>query len=376
MVSQADAGVSEAVLSRRNAVVIVLVNDKDGSPVATGSGFILNSRGVVATSCNIIGKWVERPEYTLVVKTEDGATFPIMDLLSGNCRNHLALFKLRGDDFPAAKLASGFAPRSGDGVFIIDRSSGKEITVSGVVSYPGGKDGIFQVSVPLTPEREGSAVFNTKGEIIGIWTFPPGKGQGRHMVVPVKYMDKEFNKYKGFIKETFTPRPAPVPLPLPPVSSPEILGPPPAQRTAEEEFRRGAEYEGAKMYREAIEAYESAIRMKPGYGEAHASVGLVYYRLGRYSEAIEAYRQALKFKPGAQYVYNRLGTAYIITGEYSKALSSFKQSLSLDPGSAETHFNLGVACIIAGDRDGAVEQYVILKEIDRARAEKLLDLIR
>jgi tetratricopeptide (TPR) repeat protein len=74
-------------------------------------------------------------------------------------------------------------------------------------------------------------------------------------------------------------------------------------------------------------------------------------------------------------VYNKLGAAYVILGEYQLALDAFKESIKIDPRSSDTHFNLGVAFILAGDKNGALEQYILLKELDKHQAEKLLKLI-
>jgi tetratricopeptide (TPR) repeat protein len=41
----------------------------------------------------------------------------------------------------------------------------------------------------------------------------------------------------------------------------------------------GGAYSKLKKYRKAIKAYEKAIKIKPGYYEAHYSMGLAYIKL-------------------------------------------------------------------------------------------------
>ena len=52
----------------------------------------------------------------------------------------------------------------------------------------------------------------------------------------------------------------------------------------------GTVYYGLGRADEAIEEYQKAIRLKPGYALAHNNLGLVYGKLGRVDEAIEEFR--------------------------------------------------------------------------------------
>jgi Flp pilus assembly protein TadD len=48
---------------------------------------------------------------------------------------------------------------------------------------------------------------------------------------------------------------------------------------------------------EAIRQFQEAIRLKPGYAEAHNNLGTAFYQQGRAGEAIREFQEALRLKP-------------------------------------------------------------------------------
>jgi hypothetical protein len=375
---------AESIQKQKKALVSVYVDDKNGRHIFSATGSLLDETGVVVTSCRVMSKWLEELLNTIVIRTEGGAFLPMERLISNDCNNNVALVKIRGSEFPTVKLAADHKPKSGEGIVVLDRTSGLEAVVSeGRIGNIYKNSEFFQVTVPAAAQRDGSPVFNAKGEVIGISTTLPGKKQSRSIVVPVKYVSKEFGRYKNYAKDVpllpsaslpVTP-PVPVPAKVLPDKKSRELPLADVKDKAEQEFLRGSSYDKAHMYKEAVGAYTEAVRLRPDYAEAYANLGVAYYRIEKYQEAVGAYKQAIKLKPNTQAFYNKLGATYIILGDYSKALDTFKQSVKVNPKDSETHFNLGVTFVIAGDKNGAIEEYIILKELDRKIAEKLLDFI-
>jgi hypothetical protein len=364
------ASTPEGVEIQKKAVVGVFVDDRQGKHIASGSGFIVDREGIVATSCNLITKFLESQENTMAVALADGISLPMRQLLSNDCRNGLVLITIEGHELPTVTLAKGYRPREGEEAVVMGRTSGgKSTSAEARIKAVRQKDDTFQVTVPITPPGDGSPVLNRKGEVIGLSTLIHGKKQAQHIVFPSRYIAKEIALYEDLARELAM---------LPPVEPLKKKEEPPVMRLpdkAEQEFLRGVSYEKSGMYDEAVSAYARAVGINTNYGEAYVNLGLVYYRLGRYSKAVDAYKNAIRTNPAIPSVYNKLGAAYIILGEYPLALDAFKQSISIDPRNPDTHFNLGVACILAGDKNGALEQYIVLKELDNDRAEKLLNLI-
>jgi tetratricopeptide (TPR) repeat protein len=54
----------------------------------------------------------------------------------------------------------------------------------------------------------------------------------------------------------------------------------------------GLAYTRLGKFKEAIEAYEKAIKIKPNYG-AYDNIGIAYASSNKFKEAIEAYKKAI-----------------------------------------------------------------------------------
>ena len=370
--SGVSAKIPDNVLSQREGVVAVYVADKTGRRIASATGIIIDRMGVVATSCFIVPKWLEVIENTLLIETEDGIESPLEYLISQNCRNGIALIKAGGNAFPVIDIAPDHKPKKGDPVVLMTATAHGTVITEGRIKSTG-RDESFQITISTTLARDGSPILNTRGEVIGISTFLPGKKQRQPSVVASKNVAKEFNKYRHLIKET-PPSFADTYRGSSHVSAivPRKEG---KEADAERYFTLGVSFERTNMPWEAIEAYKEAIRSKPDYFDAYVNLGLLHYKLGRYDEAVDAYLNAITVRPHDKSVYNKLGAAYIILGNYSMAVDTFKQSLKIDPGNPETHFNLGIALIISGDRNGATTECDALKNLDWERAMKLLEMI-
>jgi Flp pilus assembly protein TadD len=374
---------SAAVREKKEGIVAVHVNDRNGARVVSATGVVIDGRGIVATSCFVIPKWLERVQNTLVVVTESGTSLPIENLLSSNCSNNIALIQVRGSALTPVDLALDHLPEQGENITVVTMARGP-VETEGRIKSVTRKTGFFQTSVPVTAARDGSPVLSRKGNVIGIATFLPARKQNQPAVIPARNIAKEFGKYKDKIPDLSLP-PSPVP-PSPPgpdktdSGEADLASLTKKQRegkydTAESAFLAGSSYDRSRRYKEAIEAYTRAIAMKRDYTDAYVGLGLVYYKLEKYPEAAEAYETAIRINPGIYPAYNKLGATYILLGEYAKALDVFKRSIPLDPANSEAHFNLGVAYVLTGDKDGAVDEYTVLKELDEKSAEKLLNLM-
>ena len=397
VVSRVDAKVPDIVLKQKNTVVTIYVDDKNGKRIASGSGFIVDQNGVIATNCNIIVKWFEEVGNTLNAEIEGGVHFPIEDLISSKCENNLALFKIEATGLPAVKLAADYRLMQGENIFVIGSQSGLETTISdGSIRSIRGKDKLIQISIPVTPERSGSPVFNTKGEAIGAVTFLPKKGKDLNFAVPLKGIAKQLDRYRKLRKQSVkidTPSLVYIPRtkPLTERKTMEIIPPlPPLAKGVKEDYQikkaekdadsanahflRGCSYDELNMYKEAIKAYQQSVKIKPDFAEAYVNLGATYYKLGRYANAIDAYKRAVQIKPSSS-VYNKLGAIYIINGKYSIARDTFKKATDIDPNNAVAHYNLGVAYFLNGETNAAFREYIILKDLDKERAKSLVDLI-
>jgi len=109
---------------------------------------------------------------------------------------------------------------------------------------------------------------------------------------------------------------------------------------------------------DAIAHYEEALRLWPGYAEAHCNLGIALASLGRTREAVAHYDEAIRLKPGFAEAHNNLGNALNVLGRRQEAIGEFEWALRLRPGYVEAHNNLG--CALAdtpGRLNDAVAQF-------------------
>lgn len=372
---------SAALREKKEGIVAVHVSDKSGRHVISATGVVIDAKGIVATSCFVIPKWLEKVENTLVVETEGGTSFPIENLLSSNCRNNIALIQVKGGALNTVDLDLDHVPEPGEGITVVTMAH-EPVEKEGRIKAVTRKTEFFQTSIPVTPARDGSPVLSKKGKVIGIATFLPARKQNQPAVIPARNIAKEFDKYKDRIPDLAIPHPVP-PSPGPDktdsgeadLASLTKMQRPGKYDAAESAFLAGCSYDRSRKYKEAIDAYTRAIDIKRDFADAYVGLGLAYYKLEKYPEAAEAYETAIGINPSIYSAYNKLGATYILLGEYAKALDVFKRSITLDPTNSEAHFNLGVVYVLMGNREGAVDEYTVLKELDTKNAEKLLNLM-
>ena len=103
----------------------------------------------------------------------------------------------------------------------------------------------------------------------------------------------------------------------------------------------GMAYDRAEIYGNAIEEFNEALRLDPGYIEVLNNLAVTYHRMGLADEAIEKLREALTKRPGYPEAHFNLGNIYALAGRFGEALSEFEAALSLHPDNALIHYGIG-----------------------------------
>src|SRR3989449_1218312 len=108
---------------------------------------------------------------------------------------------------------------------------------------------------------------------------------------------------------------------------------------------------------EAIEHYREALRLKPDYADAHYNWGNALAQQGKPAEAIEHYRQALRIKPDDALSHTNWGVELAQQGKLVEAIDHFREALRIKPDDALAHRNLGLALTQPGKPAAAVEPF-------------------
>ena len=100
----------------------------------------------------------------------------------------------------------------------------------------------------------------------------------------------------------------------------------------------------------AMECFQEALRIFPGYGEAWYNAGNVHMQRMDREPAVAAYQRALELDGGNLDAWNNLGVAFLNLGRYPEAIANFESALRIEPRHGASLENL--ALTYAMQRDG------------------------
>jgi len=156
-----------------------------------GSGVIFREDGHILTNYHVIEKAEE-----IIVVLNDGREFPAK-LVGADPDNDLAVLKIEGNNYPAAKLGSSADLRVGQLAIAIGNPIGeglKNTVTAGVISAvnrsiaTGEKTALrdlIQTDASINPGNSGGPLLNSKGEVIGINTAIIENAQGIGFAIPI-----------------------------------------------------------------------------------------------------------------------------------------------------------------------------------------------
>jgi tetratricopeptide (TPR) repeat protein len=115
---------------------------------------------------------------------------------------------------------------------------------------------------------------------------------------------------------------------------------------------------------EAREEFLTALRLEPGYGDAHRSLADLYSEAGLLDEAIAEFRLALQVNPEDPVLRDHLGYVLYLKGEkeYLKgetdsAITQFNEAIRFKPDQFETYKSLGMIYSQRGEVEQAMRCY-------------------
>ncbi len=167
------------------SVVSVVMSDKDGNPIAQGTGFFVSKDGLIVTNYHVISEGS-----SAIVKFPDGAFYLVDGVLASDKTRDVAIIKAHGESFRTLTLGNSDRVQVGEEVVAIGNPLSLESTVSnGIVSAirtieeEGGK--FLQVTAPISPGSSGGPLFNMAGEVVGITTLKFKGGENLNFAIPI-----------------------------------------------------------------------------------------------------------------------------------------------------------------------------------------------
>ena len=156
----------------------------------TGSGFIIDSKGIILTNAHVI----DGADQVTVTLT-DGRSFS-GKVMGEDTATDVAVVKIEATDVPVAPLGDSTQLRPGEWAIAIGNPLGLDNTVTaGIISatersssdigVPDRRVGFIQTDAAINPGNSGGPLLNERGEVVGMNTAIIDGAQGLGFSVPI-----------------------------------------------------------------------------------------------------------------------------------------------------------------------------------------------
>ena len=144
------------------SVVSIVMSDKDGHPIAQGSGFVVSKDGRVVTNYHVIKNGTS----AIVKSALTAVSFWSMGCFASDKDRDVAIIKAHGNDFRTLALGDSDRLQVGEEVVAIGSPLSLESTISnGIVSGIRSDEGrkLLQITTPISHGSSGGPLFNLAG---------------------------------------------------------------------------------------------------------------------------------------------------------------------------------------------------------------------
>lgn len=176
----------------KNSVVQVFVYDENGNTIATGSGVVAFENNIVLTNAHVV-----EDNYKLEVVSENNTKYKVEGIIAYNKKKDIAILKLVNSKGLKA-LSVKEKIKVGDEVVAIGSPLGLKNTVSdGILSgYFQDSIEVYQHTAPISSGSSGGALFDNKGNLVGITYASINGGQNLNLAIPIAEFKKEYKIVK------------------------------------------------------------------------------------------------------------------------------------------------------------------------------------
>lgn len=129
-------------------------------------------------------------------------------------------------------------------------------------------------------------------------------------------------------------------------------------------YNLGAIYNEQNRLNEAIQEYQTALKLKPDYQKGHNGLGLAYVKAGRFDEALIELKAALALKPNDPLTHSYLGGLYYKRGQIDLAILHYQFAIEQKPNDATTLYNLANVYADKGRLNDAIKYYQSALELN------------
>jgi S1-C subfamily serine protease len=183
-----DLTVPQIVKKWNESILLVKSIDKNGNLLGQGSGFVISENGVIATNYHVV-----KSSHSVLIQFVNGKSYQEVSLIAGYPSNDLAILYIEKDDsFLPVILGDSDNLQTGEQILAIGNPYGFENTISdGLISgiREIGDFKLLQITAPVSPGSSGGALFNMKGEVIGITSIDSQwNAQNLNFAIPINIL--------------------------------------------------------------------------------------------------------------------------------------------------------------------------------------------
>jgi S1-C subfamily serine protease len=386
----------EVVFERAGDSVVVIERiDGTGQRKGFASG-VVTGEGEVATSCHVLTGASRVRVRAGDARIDAKLTYP-------DPERDLCLLLAPGLEVPPVPIANVEGLKVGQRVYAIGTPKGLERTLSeGLISSlrPRARSFVIQTSAPMSPGSSGGGLFDEEGRLIGVATYQYARGQNLNFAVPASWIEEVPERARarwsrGAPAETISHPLGARALALIDVGDHDgalqagrewVLSAPtdPLPR-----HMLGRALSGLGRTDEAVDAYESALRIRPDLLEgwldlgsalaqqdapvqaleaylnartrnpqsarAWIGSGRVLSALGRHAEAVEALQQAIQLNADDPAAWDALAAVHVTEDRLDAAVAVCRKGLKLHPESPELWYRFGLVHAERADRMQAIQ---------------------
>ena len=179
------------------SVVLLVMEDNNGQPLAMGSGFVVKD-GIVATNLHVI-EGASRGYAKLADRKEK---FNIAGTVAVDAARDIVLLTVEDIKAPPLPIGDSKQLAVGEEVYAVGNPRGLEGTFSaGIISSirKVGDDSLLQITAPISPGSSGGPVMNSKGDVIGVAVATFKGGQNLNFAIPSAYLSALTGQIKATV---------------------------------------------------------------------------------------------------------------------------------------------------------------------------------
>lgn len=192
---------TDAIAMAEGSVVKVFCYDHLGNEIATGSGVVLFQKDMIVTNYHVIDD-----VHSIKVSTDQDITYKVLGVWHQNEKQDIAILKLTQETtLTPLKIGDPTVLKKGETVTAIGSPLGIKNTVSkGNLSarIMQGDYDILQFTAPISNGSSGGALFNEKGEVVGITYASFTEGQNLNLAIPIDLVQKLYQSKSTSIEPT------------------------------------------------------------------------------------------------------------------------------------------------------------------------------